>query len=100
LLAAALTFLLPVAAQAGLVLSTDFEGTTENGMTLQGVTYMTGTGLTVPATESNLTVTNTVQSTGSGNLFTTGAADGVFAVANNTGNGGEWNFTIRCYCWR
>lgn len=78
---------------ADAIISTDFAGTTESGTTLQGVTYTT-MGVTVPASEANLTVNNTNQAQGNGNLFTTGAANGSFAVANNTGNGGEWNFTI------
>ena len=72
------------------IISTDFEGTTENGTTLENVSYTTN-GATVPASFSDLSVNNT---SGSGNLFTTAAADGFFAVANNTGNGGEWNFQI------
>ena len=74
------------------IISTDFEGTTENGTTLENVSYITN-GATVPASFSDLSVNNTTTN-GSGNLITTAAADGFFAVANNTGNGGEWNFQI------
>ena len=78
------------ASATSTIVGTDFEGTTENGMTLEGITYTT-TGATVASTFADLTVNNTI---GSGNLFTTTAADGVFAVANNTSNGGEWNIQI------
>ena len=85
--------LLPLASlSADIIVGTDFENTTENGMTLEGVSYMTN-GVTVPASFADLTVNNTI-SMGSGNLITTGAADGFFAVDNNTGNGAEWNFTL------
>ena len=80
--------------QADVFLGTDFEGTTENGMTLEDVAYVTNGLATVPTSFSNLTVNNTNQAQGNGILFTTGAADGSFAVANNTGNGGIWNFMI------
>ena len=75
---------------ADIIVGTDFEGTTENGTTLEDVTYTT-TGVTVASSSSDLTVNNTINS---GDLFTTGVTDGFFAVDNNTGNGGEWNFTI------
>ena len=85
--------LLPLASlSADIIVGTDFENTTENGMTLEGVSYMTN-GVTVPASFADLTVNNTI-SMGSGNLITTGAADGFFAVDNNTGNGGEWSFML------
>ena len=78
---------------ADIIVGTDFENTTENGMALDGVTYMTN-GTTVAPSFSSLTVNNTNQAQGNGNLFTTGAADGSFAVANNTGNGGIWNLQV------
>ena len=78
---------------ADVILSTDFSGTTENGFVLEDVTYTT-LGVTVPASESDLTVNNTTLANGDGTLFTTAAADGFFAVNNNTGNGGEWNVPI------
>ena len=83
-----------IEANASVVLTTDFEGTTENGTSLDGVVYSSQTGAVVDSAATNLSVQNTNQAAGSGNLFTTGAAVGVFAVANNTGNGGEWNFQI------
>ena len=78
---------------ADIIVGTDFEGTTENGTTLEDVTYTT-TGVTVASSFSDLTVNNTNQAGGDGNLITSTAADGFFAVNNNTGNGGEWSFTI------
>ena len=78
---------------ADVIVGTDFEGTTENGTTLEGVTYTT-TGVTVASSSSDLTVNNTNVANGNGDLFTTNFADGFFAVNNNTGNGGEWSFTI------
>ena len=78
---------------ADIIVGTDFEGTTENGTTLDDVTYFTN-GVTVAPSFSSLTVNNSIQSAGNGDLFTTPAADGFFAVANNTGNGGEWSFTL------
>ena len=85
--------LLPLAnLSADIIVGTDFENTTENGMTLEGVSYMTN-GVTVPASFADLTVNNTI-SMGSGNLINSGAANGFFAVDNNTGNGAEWNFTL------
>ena len=76
-----------------VIVGTDFEGTTENGTTLEDVAYTTN-GVTVASSSSDLTVNNTNVANGNGDLFTTGFADGFFAVNNNTGNGGEWSFTI------
>ena len=85
--------LLPLASlSADIIVGTDFENTTESGTTLQNVTYMTN-GVTVPASFADLTVNNTI-TVGTGNMIDTGAADGFFAVDNNTADGGEWNFTL------
>ena len=78
---------------AQTIIGTDFANTNANGTTLEGVTYST-TGVTVASGSSDLTVNNTNLATGNGDLITTDQADGFFAVNNNTGNGGEWSFTI------
>ena len=71
-----------------VIVASDFDGTTRAGTTLSGITWTT-TGVTAPA--ASVSVNNTIQSGGNGDLFTTGATDGFIAPANNTGNGGEWN---------
>lgn len=73
---------------AATILTSDFSGTTKSGTTMSGITWTT-VGIVAPGPA--LTVDNTIQSAGSGNLFTTAAATGVIAPANNTSNGGEWN---------
>ncbi len=73
------------------IVSTDFNGTTEAGTSLNGITWNSaflGSGLTLPV--NSVTVNNTIQAAGSGDLFTTPDADGALAVANNTSNGGAW----------
>ena len=73
---------------AATIISSDFSGTTKSGTTMSNITWTTN-GIVAPGT--SLTVDNTVQSTGNGNLFTTGSSAGVIAPANNTSNGGVWN---------
>ena len=86
-------FLVATQLHADVIIGTDFEGTTENGQSLEDVTYQLN-GVTVASSASTLTVNNTILVGGDGNLFTTAPADGSFAVNNNTGNGGEFNTTI------
>ena len=80
--------LIPASAFGTVIVMSDFDGTTRAGTTLSGITWTT-TGVTAPA--ASVSVNNTNQSTGNGNLFTTGATAGFIAPANNTGNGGVWN---------
>ena len=78
------------AAGAGTILSTDFTGRTVSGTTASDITWVTD-GVSDPG---NVSVTNSILASGSGNLFTTSDADGHFAVANNTHNGGVWYASI------
>ena len=73
-------------AGATVILSTDFSGRTVSGTAASNISWVTN-GVTSPG---DLTVTNSTQSAGSGDLFSTADAAGHFAVANNVGNGGVW----------
>ena len=80
--------LIPASTFGSVIVASDFNGATREGTTLSEITWTT-TGVTAPA--ASVSVNNTIQSGGNGDLFTTGATDGFIAPANNTGNGGEWN---------
>ena len=73
---------------AEIVLSSDFSGTTKDGTTMNDITWI-AQGISTPA--PSLTVNNSIQAQGSGNLFTTTDSEDVIAPANNTSNGGEWS---------
>lgn len=89
--ALAFPLILADAGSAAVILSSDFSGTSKSGTTMSNITWTTE-GILSPAT--SVTVDNTIQANGTGDLFTTADSVGVIAPANNTSNGGEWNITV------
>lgn len=77
---------------AATILSTDFSGRTITGNTASDITYVTN-GVSDPG---DLTVTQATGITGSGlnGFFNTTDAQGFFAPDLNTGNQGNWTFSV------